>query len=87
MNFDDYRNKLPYPGGLSQDPEVKVQRQAHFAENRRLEATFKNDFFTELEIQDNPKRDMLFASCWELGHAHGYHEVMNYGENLVDLIK
>ncbi len=35
----------------------------------------------------NPKANLLFAKAWELGHSSGYHEVVIYYNDLVELIK
>ena len=43
--------------------------------------------FEELDIADNPKRDLLFNKAWELGHSYGLSEVYHYADELVCLIK
>lgn len=85
MNYDAYKNKLDYPSRDAKD--FKERAQAYNLETARLEAQFKQDFFVELDIVGHPKADKLYSKAWEHGHSAGYQEVMNYGYDLVDLIK
>lgn len=85
MNYEDYKNTVPYP--CMGDDDYKAGRAAYRAETARLEALFKNDFFKELDIETNPKKDLLFGKAWDMGHSAGWAEVMSYGDELVDLIK
>lgn len=38
-------------------------------------------------MTDNPKKDKLFEKAWEYGHSSGHSEVLNYYDDLVDLIR
>ncbi|AGS80939.1 hypothetical protein [Caulobacter phage Cr30] len=75
-----YINHLPYKGG---DNQI---RQAYRDENYRLEQIFKQDLEEEFDVQNNPKKDLLFSKAWEQGHAYGFNEVYNHYIDLVDLI-
>lgn len=86
MDFAQYKNTCEYPGGSSQDPATLAARRVYHDEDARLYKKFKADFFEELAIIDNAKREKLFTVAWEFGHSAGYSEVMNYGYSLVDLI-
>lgn len=85
MIYEDYKNTFPYPS--MGDVDYKAGRAAYRVETARLEAWFKNDFFAELGIEANPKKDLLFSKAWDMGHSAGYAEVMSCGYELVDLIK
>ena len=38
-------------------------------------------------LLDHPKRDLLFAKAWDLGHGRGDSEVEFYYSELIDLVK
>jgi hypothetical protein len=59
---------------------------AYYEEEFRLRDEFKADLFKELEIEDNPKAEKLFAQAWRRGHANGYSEIYTEACELVDLI-
>jgi len=50
-------------------------------------STFVNDLFEELDIKDNPKKNLLYNIAWDKGHASGLEEVFVIAEELVDLIR
>ena len=47
---------------------------------------FKRDLFKDLDIEDNPKRELLYDKAWEMGHAYGFSEVYSKACDMVDLI-
>ena len=61
-------------------------RNAYGAEESRIYEEFKRDLFHELDIEDNPKKGLLFQKAWEWGHASGYSEVYSVASDLVELI-
>lgn len=127
MNYDAYKNLVPYPNkanfttkyyykagkviaitspyGVTQilvgktipDDAVMEKsidgdayaaaRKTYNDEAARLQELFKQDFFKELGIELNSKRETLFAKAWEHGHSAGFSEVMNCGYDLVSLIE
>lgn len=82
MNFNDYKNTLPYES-KSKNEEVW---KAYMVEECRTYEQFIKDAKDELGITDNPKADMLMGKAWERGHSAGYSEVFGVAEDLVDLI-
>lgn len=56
-------------------------------ENQKMFYNFKNDMFQEYGVEDNPKVELLFNKCWDLGHSNGFSDVYYYFSELVDLIK
>jgi hypothetical protein len=56
-------------------------------EDNRLHKLFIKDLEEENDLQDNPKKDLLWAKAWELGHSSGYDEVITIYEDLMELIK
>jgi hypothetical protein len=52
-----------------------------------IDTQFMEDVFIELNIEDNPKRELLYSKAYELGHSSGYNEIYNYMLELVDLIR
>lgn len=83
LNFDDYRNTKTY----SSAKEDREMWEAYRAEENRLHDLFYADFCAELGIVGHPKADALFEKAWEHGHSSGYSEVMQYGYDLVGLIR
>lgn len=51
------------------------------------EEAFKAKLFKELDIEEHPKKDVLYRIAWDLGHAYGFDEVRSYAQDLVELIK
>ncbi len=51
-----------------------------------IDEKFKNDFFEYFEVTNHPKRDIFFNISWEYGHSDGLHSVIEYGEELIELI-
>ena len=84
MDYTKYENTIPFP--KRDDPDFTAKYQVYAAEEGRLANAFAEDFFEELGIQNNPKKDLLFSKAWDRGHSGGYAEVMNAGYGLVDLI-
>lgn len=84
MNYNAYRNMLPYP--QRGDPNSAVLREAFNTETARLEAIFKHDFMLELGIENHPKAELLFRKAWEMGHSNGYGEVVSIGQSLLELV-
>ena len=92
-----YDTKLPYGSGVpsrlrkqglvSEALALEVQRQAYYADKRRLEIKFRDDLAAEHGVSKNPRAEKLFEIAWDLGHAAGLHEVITYYEKLVELIK
>jgi hypothetical protein len=69
------------------EAEYKRVQIAYRLHEQTLRELFKADLFRELGIEENPKREKLFAKAWEDGHSSGLAEVENCAWNLVDLIK
>ena len=55
-------------------------------EKDRYEA-FVNDLYDEFDVQNNPKKELLYAKAYEMGHSSGFSEIYNYFSELVDLIR
>ncbi len=51
------------------------------------EGAFQTDLYTAFGVTNNPKAGKAYAIAWDLGHAHGYEEVVNYFSDVVELIK
>ena len=48
---------------------------------------FKTDLFNELNINDNPKKELLFEKSRKLSHNDSLEEIYIWVHELVDLIK
>lgn len=47
---------------------------------------FKRLAISYVGLQNHPKADKVFAKAWDEGHSSGYMEVLNYLEDLADLV-
>lgn len=81
VRADYYKTKLPYGENKSD------VRKIYYEDQNRLDVEFKADLFKEFDVESNPKKDLCFSKAYEMGHAHGYSEVLNYFSDFVDLIK
>lgn len=91
LHDNSYRNTLPY-ARLSYRPtegdaELRAKAEAYRAEEARLNAEFRTDLESAYETASSPKKDLLFAKAWELGHSAGFAEVAGYYGDLVELIR
>lgn len=48
---------------------------------------FKQELYKCYGVEGNPKAEALWRLAWEYGHSAGYSEVLNYWQDMVDLIK
>jgi hypothetical protein len=67
--------------------EAKEMQKAFRDDEARLETLFKNDLFEFFDVKDNPKADLLYSKCYDLGHSGGMTEVYSKFDDLVDLIR
>jgi hypothetical protein len=84
MDFNKYKFDLQWPA--FKDPEYKEKSRAYHAEETRIQQMFKEDALKETELFGHPKADLAFDLAWDLGHAAGYGEVVNYLRDLAKLL-
>jgi len=91
--FHDYTDdiKKRYPNAVVQktvnEESLKDHRKQYGEEVHKLQEEFIHDLFKEFGVEDNPKREAVYALAYEYGHANGYSEIYNYFSDLVILIK
>lgn len=88
FNPDNYDSKSEEK--RVRDTLIKIVNERYDSQKQKeieLYNEFKHDLFEELEITDNPKRDLLFEKSWDRGHSYGLYEVYNTALDLVELIK
>ena len=82
-------------GGMKGNPMVEktvdetaliAARNAHARHVGELLAEFKADLLADNGVS-GPKADKAYSLAWEYGHSSGLSEVVNYFEDLVELIK
>ncbi len=67
--------------------EIAVKEHAEICKKAHdTEEEFKKDLFEELDIQNNPKKDLLYSKAYERDHSYGFEEIYNVACNLVELI-
>lgn len=87
----DKYNKITMSGAVVEkvvDEEAfTAAKKEYAAKYSALEQKFFDDLAEELEITNNPKRDLLISKAYEMGHSGGLSDVYNIAWDLVDLIK
>lgn len=84
-----YKNKLPVPSRLKDPKGWKEYRD----EDKRLHQAFRQDLRKYFESPWNlgpltdEQADKLFNFVWSQGHASGFHEVIYWTDEIMDLIK
>lgn len=68
------------------EQEVQTIYKSMLQSNTDKMEEFKCDLFKDLDIEDNPKRELLYDKAWEMGHAYGLSEVYSKACDMVDLI-
>lgn len=87
MNYNDYKNDLPYPRHDLPKEEHATMRKAYRDRDKELKAKFRDDIEAEYDMTGHPKADKLWELAWEYGHSAGYSEVAIYYAELVELAK
>jgi len=91
-----YQSKLPDPGvdtteKLS-DEEYQKMKKAYRKDDWRLYNEFKDDCRAYIEDElgkkiTNEQFTAVFTRAWDEGHSSGYHEVVIYLDELMDIVK
>jgi hypothetical protein len=97
INAGHYENKLPYPDRVSKlkhDPATyqvlytayKTAKDAYDRESRRLMDEFKNDAISEVGLSGHTKAGRVYDFAWDQGHGSGLWSVMDWLEQIADLL-
>ncbi len=78
------KDKEEYDAAVAAVAEL---RKAYQNEVRACEDQFKIDLEVEYGLVGHPKADLLFSKAWEMGHSSGFGEVLNYYDELSELVK
>lgn len=62
-------------------------KEINYYSSQSNDEEFKKDLFEHFGVQDHPKREVCYHLAYDIGHAHGYSEVLYHFTNLVELIK
>lgn len=91
MDTSQFKNTLEYPvfsGQTGEEFNIYFATLENYClEDHRQYLRFKEALFKHLDIVYNPRREVLFSKCWELGHADGLDKVVYWAETLVSIIK
>lgn len=85
IKLEYYKTKLPYPKRT--DPDFREKRSAYQDDELRLGREFQSDLFAEYQVTNNPKAVRCYQLAWEYGQADGLNGVLDYFDELVELIK
>ncbi len=77
INSLKYQSKILYSNAT---------RQAYREDEARLKAEFKKDLEEQFGTFANDRKDLLFSLAWEYGHSSGFHEVLNFYSDMVELL-
>lgn len=88
MNLRDKLNRDHYTTKLPHGTKGSTERDAHRADQQRLEMEFQADLIDTYETHVLPDavQTALFDKAWSDGHASGYHEVAYHYEELATLV-
>ena len=62
-------------------------KEINYYSSQPNDEEFKKDLFEHFGVQNHPKKDTCYHLAYEIGHAHGYSEVLFHFTDLVELIK
>jgi hypothetical protein len=88
--YPDYteRQKKPTFPNATATPEEWLEKHKIFTEKQsKIYAEFKAELLKELDIENNPKAELLYSIAWEKGHSGGLCDIWSEACDLVDLIK
>lgn len=80
--------------GARLDEYLKIMAEKKIRDNENQKA--RNEIYSEMEKEifkyfevewDDKKTQKAWSIAWENGHSSGYNDVVNYFEELVELIK
>lgn len=83
LKSDYYTPKSPWVSFKKNPDGYAKYRHEHSL----LMAEFEQDLFNYLNIQNSPRKHILFEIAWDLGHSTGLTEVLGYAMSLVRLIE
>lgn len=84
--FSDILTRLKSPENVDGNSEVYFVIDAMFVD-KGDEPKFRKWLEASFDMEDHPKADTLWNLAWDKGHAHGYHEVYNEYNDLLDLVR
>jgi TPR repeat protein len=84
-----YANKVLWPirDSYASLADFNKAKKEYRAGEMEAKALFKKDLLEGYGVQNHSKADKAYQIAWEHGHSSGYYEVVNYFEELVELLK
>ena len=79
-----------YPTGTSTTKDRNnylSMKKTYKEELRKIEERFKQDAFEELDLQNHPKKEVLYRYAYDRGHSGGYGDIFSELEDIVLLLK
>ena len=80
----EYGTKLPLPD--RKDSNYLALRKARLVDITRLHHQLKADLLAESSLTGHPKADLLWDKVWDHAHSGGLREVLDYFEDLAELL-
>lgn len=65
----------------------KEDRKGYMNESMQHRKEFEDDLLDEYGVTNHPKARRAFELAWSYGHADGYQAVVDYFDEIVDLLE
>ena len=85
--FNDIPQEYSVKEKVVDEVAYKAANDAARQKMAEVEQEFAQWLYNDLLIQDNPKKEKLYAIAYEKGHSGGFAEVYNEALDLVGLIE
>lgn len=82
LAFRLYDTKVPYVDSRKDNDKY----MAYIQDVYRLQMVFKKDALEHVGLSKHPKVEKIWIFAWEHGHSSGYDDVLNWLEELSDLM-
>jgi len=87
FNAGEYTTKMQWPMGQVMSGDLHAeQRKAYNRDQARLYEALKNDVFAENKVS-GPKAEKAWNIAYEQFHSYGYEAIVDFFEELCELIK
>lgn len=84
-----YKNQVLFPTRAehpTQEARSEAMKQYRLGEHEAV-LLFKKDVLEAYGVEDHPKAQRTFEIAWSHGHSSGYHEVLDWFDELSELLK
>jgi len=88
INAGKYQNQVPFPREKFPNKEAHYEAlKGYRAGEHTARELFKKDLFEAYGLEGHPKAERLYEIAWSHGHSSGYYEVLNWFDELSELLE